>query len=436
MSTKEKNEKKEACFVVDTSLLVHDPNAISVLGKDANVHIPIGVLSELGRLTKYRSFDIQFVASEALKKIEELRGDNAIFNGGIPIPGTDNKLHIDTVMRHSDIYNVHPDGKSNHSQIIATCKELEKKYKKVSLVSKDPSLSLQAAAMSIKSISYGEDVVKCYQGVEYLEQVPKFDALTPEQQIANRFFFEKNNDELFTVLHKNKKIEEVTKAEMRKFGIVPKNIEQAAMLWALLEERIKFVSAQGPAGVGKTFDAILAGIVGLYGGRYDKVIITRSIISVDGDELGALPGNAEEKLSPYMAGVWDNIEVIKELVNKHESKTAGSKKFKDIFDPKNKKIEAVPFNLMRGRSLNNILLVVDEAQNITHHAMKTLITRIADSSKIVIMGDNAQIDNPYLDARSNGMVKAINHFKDFAGAAHITLTSNERGAVSRHASLM
>jgi PhoH-like ATPase len=156
--------------------------------------------------------------------------------------------------------------------------------------------------------------------------------------------------------------------------------------------------------------------------------------AVDGEGLGALPGDATQKISPYMGGVYDNIAAIKRLAKVYFG--TDKKKIKEFEDILKEKIEAIPFDLMRGRTLDRIFLIVDEAQNTTTHAMKMLLTRVSDNSKVAVMGDNKQIDNAYLDSRSNGMAKAVKRFMDFPEAAHITLKANVRGSVSRHAALM
>lgn len=437
-NSKKSQIKKKECRVIDTSLLIDDPDAISELGKRSDVRLPIGVLAELGRLqSNGRRPAIQHVAGEVLEKITELLGTHPRFNGGIKIPGTDHMLHVDMVEQTSKVFTTHPDGKTTGTQIIATCLKMRTKYKKVLLVTKDKSLRLQAAAMNIDTEYYERDITPCYQGDEVVPAKPEINFLNPDQKVANRFFIVENDKEGVWVLRKRGKefnLERIEMVKQNRLGISTRNIEQVAAAWALFNAEIKFVSLQGEAGCGKTFLSILAGIMGILEGRYDKIIITRAMTAVDGEGLGALPGDATQKISPYMGGVYDNIAAIKRLAATYLGKD--KKKLKEFEDLLKEKIEAIPFDLMRGRTLDRVFLIIDEAQNTTTHAMKMLLTRVSDNSKVAVMGDNNQIDDAYLDSRSNGMAKAIKAFKDFPEAAHITLKANERGSVSRHATLM
>lgn len=430
--------KKKECRVIDTSLLIDDPDAIYELGKRSDVRLPIGVLAELGRLqSNGRRPAIQHVAGEVLEKITQLLGTHPRFNGGISIPGTDHLMHVDTVEQNSKVFTTHPDGKTMSTQIIATCLKMRAKYKKVLLVTKDKSLRLQAAAMNIDTEYYERDITPCYQGNEVVATKPEITFLDDDQKVANRFFIVDGDKAGVWVLRKSGtefSFERIEMLQQKRLGITTRNIEQVAAAWALFNPVIKFVSLQGEAGCGKTFLSILAGISGILDGKYDKIIITRAMTAVDGEGLGALPGDASQKISPYMGGVYDNIAAIKRLAIPYFGKD--KKKLKEFEDVLAKNIEAIPFDLMRGRTLDRTFLIIDEAQNTTTHAMKMLLTRVSDNSKVAVMGDNKQIDDPYLDSRSNGMAKAIKTFKDFPEAAHITLKANERGSVSRHASQM
>jgi PhoH-like ATPase len=314
---------------------------------------------------------------------------------------------------------------------------MRKKYRRVLLVTKDKSLRLQAAAMNIDTEYYERDITPCYQGNEIITTKPEVTFLSDDQKIANRFFIVEGDAAGVWVLRRSGaeySLERIEMPKQKRLGIGTRNIEQVAAAWALLNPEIKFVSLQGEAGCGKTFLSILAGISGILDKRYDKIIITRAMTAVDGEGLGALPGDASQKISPYMGGVYDNIAAIKRVAVPYLDKD--KKKLKEFEDILAKQIEAVPFDLMRGRTLDRTFLIIDEAQNTTTHAMKMLLTRVSDNSKVAVMGDNKQIDDPYLDSRSNGMAKAIKTFKDFSEAAHITLTANERGSVSRHATKM
>jgi len=373
---------------------------------------------------------VSFTAAEALNEIEKLRGDHSKFNGGLMI----NKQYKLIVVGASLKSSMKAD---SAQQIIEVCKihAVSSKYNPI-LVSKDKALRLLAAAQDISAEDYRYDAAESvYQGLEYTENdVYDVEKLSVDQKIANRFFLGRSKKLQVFFNGKLQLIEKNGKHKFNFHGITAKNDEQISALWALTNPNIKFVSLQGKAGCGKTLLSLVAGIQALSdpNSSHEKIIVTRAMESVDGKPLGALPGNAEEKISPYMDGIWDNLNLIKRYIEKINFQGKDLEK-KNSFESK---IEATPFDLMRGRSLSNVWLIIDEGQNISAHAMKTLLTRVDDSSKVIIMGDNDQIDHPYLDSRSNGMVRAINHFKGHPQAAHITLLSNERGDISNFASKM
>ena len=400
-----------------------------MLGQKADVCLPLSVIIELGKLQKSRAYDMAYTANDALDIIEELRADHDKFNGGVKIKNTNHILFVSTPLKYADIYHAHVDGKSSiHAQIIGIGADLQRTYRKVVLISKDKALRLLAAASNIDAEDYKNDMVQCYQGIEKVDDMLAVDQLTETQKIANRIFLCQNSDQNIQ-FYRDGQLEFIQRRHIKGFDIKPKNNEQVAAFWALFDPSIKFVSLQGKAGAGKTLLSLFAGIKQVLddNNSYEKIIITRAMVPIDGEDLGALPGSAEEKISPYMDGVWDNLSIIqRSREGKNKTKEKDLKEY----------IEAIPFSLMRGKSISNTWVIIDEAQNISKHAMKMLLTRIDDSSKVIIMGDNDQIDHPFLDARSNGFVQAINLFKNHNQAAHITLYANERGKISEFASKM
>jgi len=204
-------------------------------------------------------------------------------------------------------------------------------------------------------------------------------------------------------------------------GISPRNKEQKFAIDALTRDDVKLVSMTGLAGSGKTFLTLMAGMSGLQEKKYDRIVITRSLQTV-GKEIGFLPGDIDDKMSPWLSPILDNFRVA----------------FKDstYFEMMRQKgqIEVSPLAFIRGRTFNNTYLIVDEAQNSTIHELKTIITRIGEGSKIVLLGDTDQIDTPYLDSLSNGLTVVVEKFKKYDITAHITLLKGERSELATLAS--
>ncbi|RZK66306.1 MAG: DUF2075 domain-containing protein, partial [Pedobacter sp.] len=207
------------------------------------------------------------------------------------------------------------------------------------------------------------------------------------------------------------------------FNISPKNHEQAFAIHALLNPEIKLVTIQGKAGTGKTLLAIASALEQRK--DYRQIYVTRPIIPLSNKDIGFLPGDAKSKIDPYMAPIWDNLRFIKEQYN-HDLKMQG--KIDDFVNTG--KIVITPLAYIRGRTLSKIFFIVDEAQNLTPHEIKTIISRAGEDTKIVFTGDIYQIDTPYLDAESNGLSYLIENAKNHSLYAHITLDKGERSELA------
>jgi PhoH-like ATPase len=213
------------------------------------------------------------------------------------------------------------------------------------------------------------------------------------------------------------------------WGLRPRNKEQSFALDLLLNDEIKLVTIVGKAGTGKTLLAIAAGLQKTMEEQvYQKMLVSRPVFPL-GKDIGFLPGTVEEKLNPWMQPIYDNVEFLMGL--SRVDKKAG-RSYKELIDLGLVAIE--PLTYIRGRSIPNQYIIVDEAQNLTPHEVKTIITRVGDNTKIVLTGDPYQIDNPYVDATSNGLVHVVNKFKHERLAGHITLTKGERSALAELAS--
>jgi PhoH-like ATPase len=209
------------------------------------------------------------------------------------------------------------------------------------------------------------------------------------------------------------------------WGVRPRNMEQTFCLDLLLNDDIKLVTIVGKAGTGKTLLAIAAGLQKVTEeGLYQKLLVSRPIFPL-GRDIGYLPGSVEEKLNPWMQPIFDNVEF---LMNLSRSDKKAGRGYHELLDLGLMEIE--PLTYIRGRSLPNQFIIVDEAQNLTPHEVKTIITRVGDNTKIILTGDPFQIDNPYVDSTNNGLVHVVNRFKSEKIAAHITMAKGERSALA------
>ena len=207
------------------------------------------------------------------------------------------------------------------------------------------------------------------------------------------------------------------------FGVVPKNAEQAFALDAIMNPNISLVTIQGVAGTGKT----LLSLAGALEQRrnFHQIYLARPIVPLSNKDIGYLPGDIKSKLNPYMEPLWDNLKFIK---NQFSEKEKEHKQINEMVE--NEKLVVCPLAYIRGRSLSNVFFIVDEAQNLTPHEVKTIITRAGENTKIVFTGDIYQIDTPYLDAQSNGLSYLIDKIKDRHIYAHVTLEKGERSELA------
>jgi PhoH-like ATPase len=213
------------------------------------------------------------------------------------------------------------------------------------------------------------------------------------------------------------------------WGVRPRNMEQTFLLDLLLNDDIKLVTIVGKAGTGKTLMAIAAGLQKVTEeAAFQKLLVSRPIFPL-GRDIGYLPGSVDEKLNPWMQPIFDNVEYLLNLSRNDKKSGRGYHELMDLGI-----IEIEPLTYIRGRSIPNQYIIVDEAQNLTPHEVKTIITRVGDNTKIVLTGDPYQIDNPYVDSTNNGLIHVVNKFKNEKLAGHITLTKGERSALAELAS--
>ncbi len=422
-------------FVLDTNVLLHDPRAIYQF-EDHDVVIPIVVVEELDTFKKDLS-ELGRNARHIARSLDELRTEGRITEG-VAINNGSGTLSVSITNRvlPSEYQNQHP----ADNKILATALDLHesRKDRLTILVTKDVNMRIRGDALGLRVEDFDTErsnIDELYSGVADIE-VPTKDIdtfydtgkleLSDPYYYPNQFAFLKDaSNAQHTALGKINRdaqvVEAINQVKDGMWGIRPRNKEQVFAADVLMNDQIKLVTLVGKAGTGKTLMAIAAGLQKVTEeGVYQRLLISRPIFPL-GRDIGYLPGDVEEKLTPWMQPIYDNVEFLMGL-SKTDRKRGRS--YHELLDLGVLEIE--PLTYIRGRSIPNQFMVVDEAQNLTPHEVKTIITRVGDGTKIILTGDPYQIDNPYVDATNNGLVYIVNRFKAERIAAHITLTKGER----------
>ena len=383
-----------------------------------------------------------FEARSFIRLIDDISRKKLI-NKWQPLNGKDKgsfKVVIDTINTDTDAETIFGSEKIDH-RILNAALGLQEEYpdKKIVLVSKDICLRLKAKALNLHAEDYETGKVKnldeLYSGKTILNvtdkqitQLNKQDSLPADELelnsiTSNHFYIleGKKNKASGFFNSQSGQLERVTEQPI--FNIYPKNLEQAFAIHALLNPDIKLVTIQGNAGTGKT----LLALAGALEQRkyYRQIYVTRPIVPLSNKDIGFLPGDVKSKIDPYMAPIWDNLKFIKDQYVDDEKMQA---KLDELVT--NEKISIAPLAFIRGRTLSKIFFIVDEAQNLTPHEIKTIISRAGENSKFVFTGDIYQIDTPYLDAESNGLSYLIDRAKGHPLYAHITLQKGERSELA------
>jgi PhoH-like ATPase len=438
-----KTKKSRKIFVLDTSVILHDHNSINNF-EEHDVAIPITVLEELDNFKRGNDTK-NFEAREFIRLLDRI-SEAYMLQDWIPLePASPNKGSIKIIMDHEtpalDAERMFSSKKADHKIINAALSLQEKeKGRKVVLVSKDINLRLKAKSLNLAAEDYETGKIQNssihYTGKQTIEDVDKDvikDIFTNgftedievlgDKLIDNGFYILKS--ERSSVLAYYNCFKQVIERVEKQFvyGIKPKNAEQTFALHALLNEDVKLVSLQGVAGTGKTLLALASALE--LKNNYHQIILARPIVPLSNKDIGYLPGDAEEKINPYMQPLFDNLKFIKNQFGENE------KKYRAIEEmEKDKFINITPLAFIRGRSLSNIIFIIDEAQNLTPHEVKTIITRAGENTKIIFTGDVHQIDTPYLDEQSNGLSYVIDRLKGNRLFAHITLEKGERSELA------
>lgn len=432
--------KKKKIFVLDTSVLLHDHESITSFEKN-DVAIPITVLEELDKF-KIGNDTKNFSAREIIRFIDKLSGQNNL-RSWIPLGEGLGKFMVSLELNPEDLdaEEIYARGKNDHKIInSALCLKQANKSREVILVTKDINLRIKAKALGITSEDYETGKVKMntseVAGARTIEDIESDqirqiftkgrideNGILGEHKIANGYYILKNGKSSSLAVY-NPHMDQLERIEKEfVYGIKPKNAEQAFALNALLNDNVKLVALQGVAGTGKTLLALASALE--QSKRFQQIILARPIVPLSNKEIGYLPGDANDKIGPYMEPLWDNLKFIKSQFGENE------RKYKGILELEEKgKIIISPLAFIRGRSLSNIIFIVDEAQNLTPHEVKTIITRAGENTKIIFTGDVNQIDTPYLDENSNGLAYLVDRLKGQNLFAHVKLEKGERSELA------
>ena len=421
-------------FVIDTSVLLYDKTSIHSF-PGASVVIPLIVLDELDRKKEAHGL-LGENARYVNRFLDEARTKGSLTDG-VVLEGTGQSIKVEfdkTSLIPPDLSHTKGDNK-----ILGVALDLVNKGEDVTVVTKDINFRVKCDALKISAEDYYKDHIKSEGEYEFFTGV---DTLHVSKDLIDDFF---NGDLLvddleavlqpnqFVVLKSNEcngsaigsvkggKIVEVNPKLNNMMKVNPRNKEQKFALDLLTDDTVKLVSITGIAGSGKTFLTLMSALSGIYNEQYSRIVITRSMQPV-GKDIGFLPGSLEEKMSPWMSPIADNFRC----------------NFKDLtyFEMmcQKRQIEVAPLTFMRGRTFNDSFIIVDEAQNATIHELKTIITRVGDNSKVVLLGDVEQIDTPYIDKLSNGLAIVAEKFKDSDITGHIKLVKGERSQLATLAS--
>jgi len=445
---KQSPKKAPKTFILDTNVILHDASSINMF-QENDVIVPLTVIEELDHF-KRGSQVINLNAREFARTLDSMTG-SALFNGGISMGKNRGKLRIAISKGlNPSIKDVFKDDTPDH-RVLSVAFDWQSKLKnksQVILVTKDVNLRMKAKALGIPAEDYTTDRVKSieelYSGKGIVENFdddvlvklfqPPYEVSAARllkrlngEALPNKYYILRNqNRSVLAHLDQNKEmLRKVDKTTV--YGITPRNAEQTFAVDALINPRIQLVSMTGKAGTGKTLLALASALH--VKKSYRQIFIARPIVPLSNKDIGYLPGDVESKLAPYMQPLWDNLKVIQDQFPE-------SDKYHQAIDTmiKEEKLVIEPLSYIRGRSLQRIFFIVDEAQNLTPHEVKTIITRAGEGAKVVFTGDIYQIDHPYLDGQSNGLSYLIDRFKGQRLYAHINLEKGERSELAELAS--
>ncbi len=452
-------------FVLDTNVLLYDPNSLFHF-TDNEVVIPLTVLEELDKL-KRSSDEIGRNARHAIRLLDGLRRKGRLVDGvKWNDSGGEVRVALDNGERCPYLHGDSPDGR-----IITIAWRLRREDKLPTVfVTKDINARIRADAIGVTAVDFESRVVdaeQMYTGYREIEvpgdlidelfrerQLP-LEVLTPylttttehgqeyEYQIScNQFVLMRNMEDdsqsgLARRLADTNHLIPVTGPRRPVFGILARNVQQTMALDLLLDDDIKMITMIGSAGTGKTLLALAAGMMKVYKEEvYDKLLVARPIMPL-GKDIGYLPGDKDEKLSAWMQPIFDNLGFLMSTRGTHMNDADSQSTEQRVRRLVNEgKLVLEPLTYIRGRSIPHQFLIVDEAQNLSPHEVKTIASRVGEGTKLILTGDVQQIDHPYLDAESNGLSHAIERLKGSAIVGHVTLAKSERSELASLASEM
>jgi len=430
--------KKKKIYVLDTSVILYSHDSIMSF-EENDIGIPITVLEELDQMKKGND-TLNFEAREFIRMIDKL-SVNKMLNDWIPLNGkTKGKFKI--LVNQKTKNNIFNDDINDH-KILDSALNLQKeeKNKIITLVSKDINLRLKAKSLNLKAEDYLTGKIENLNSLDLEEKVienvkpsiidkvyenhsvDKKNIFPRKKLIDNSYYVLKDSNKSALVFFDSDKqtINRVEKTTIS--GVKPRNAEQAFAIHSLLNHKVSLVSINGDAGTGKTLLALASAISQRR--DYKQIFVARPIVPLGNKDIGYLPGDINSKINPYMEPLWDNLKFIQNQYNQAD------KEFKTLKNMiETEKLLIQPLAYIRGRSFSNIYFIIDEAQNLTPHEIKTIISRAGENTKIVFAGDINQIDTPYLDSQSNGLSYLIDKLKGQKLYSHVTLRKGERSELA------
>jgi PhoH-like ATPase len=431
-------------FVLDTNVILHDSSCFYNFA-DNDVIIPMTVIEEIDQFKRGHDL-INFHAREFIRLLDEYPGD-ALVNGGAMIREGSGRISICTIYQdEKKVSSAFIEPKPDH-RILSAAMRIQREHpeQQVILVSKDVNLRLKAKSLGLNSQDYYNDKIKdidnLYRGkrlidnadpslIEKLYTMP-FEIPIKESGLVsvvpNEYLILRNHQ--MSVLAYFNPFKEVLERVDKNpaYGITPRNAEQTFAIHALTSLDIKLVSLSGKAGTGKTLLALASALE--VHKNYRQIFLARPIVALSNKDLGYLPGDITSKLDPYMQPLYDNLGIIRDQFSESDQR---HKRIQNMLE--NGKLEIAPLAYIRGRSLDRIFFIVDEAQNLTPHEVKTIITRAGEGTKVIFTGDPHQIDTPYLDSRSTGLNYLVHRMQGQPIYSHITLEKGERSELAELAS--
>ena len=440
------NSSSPKTFILDTNVILHDSDCINNF-QEHDIVIPITVLEELDQFKKGNQ-SLNFHAREFVRALDALSAGK-LLNGGVLIAPDKGRVSIKLEQEpHQDLRLHFPAASKPDHQILNIGYHLAAAdpSRRYILVTKDVNLRMKAKAVGLMAEDYTTDHVKniggLYTGCRRLEEVdselieamhrdvngvPVESLPEHEQLLANQYLILRNirKSALATYHPGERKLLKIHRASV--YGITPRNAEQNFAIHALCNPEVPLVTISGKAGTGKTLLALAAALE--QRSLYRQIMLARPIVPLSNKDIGYLPGDIQSKISPYMQPLYDNLAVIRGQFSEQSEMGQMLTKLQE-----EKRLIIEPLAYIRGRSLVKMYMIVDEAQNLTPHEVKTIITRAGEGTKIVFTGDIHQIDHPYLDSQSNGLSHLIEKMQGQPLYAHVNLEKGERSELAMLAS--